>query len=277
MRNIPTNLYNEILEGNICNLLKITLQSGQIHAYTDFDQNITVGGITYIPAPGLQKVKMTLTNTSEVSNQEMASGWIDAPESDLLGGKFDSADISVSWASWKHPEYGSFSVFTGKLGEISWTDVGFKADIFSNMKDLEKTIGEVFTANCRHQLFSQPSANKIGACRLNSASYTASGSVTSIIKNRWSLGVSVAGAAGTYSSGKMTFNTGLNAGLSFVVKNHGSGTIDLFLPTSFPVHVGDTFTIQAGCDKTLATCKNKFNNVPNFGGFPHIQPDVSFR
>lgn len=277
MRNIPTNLYNEIQEGNICNILKITLQSGAVHAYTDFDQNITVGGVTYIPAPGLQKVKMTLTNTSEVSNQELASAWVDAPEADMLGGKFDLADVKIGWASWKHPEYGSFDVFTGKLGELSWTDAGFKADIFSNMKDLEKTIGEVFTANCRHQLFSQTSANKIGSCKVNPSSFTTTGSVSSIIKNRWKFATNVSAADNFYASGKITFTSGNNNGLSFVVKNQIGGTIELFLPTSFIIQAGDTFSIQAGCDKTLATCKAKFNNVANFGGFPHIQPDVSFR
>jgi uncharacterized phage protein (TIGR02218 family) len=33
---------------------------------------------------------------------------------------------------------------------------------------------------------------------------------------------------------------------------------------------GDTFEVVAGCDRTFATCKSKFNNVRNFRGFPHI-------
>ena len=31
---------------------------------------------------------------------------------------------------------------------------------------------------------------------------------------------------------------------------------------------GDTFTVTAGCDKSLDTCIAKFNNVANFRGFP---------
>ena len=37
-----------------------------------------------------------------------------------------------------------------------------------------------------------------------------------------------------------------------------------------PIMVGDTFTVTAGCDKTLATCRDRFANVDNFRGFPHI-------
>jgi uncharacterized phage protein (TIGR02218 family) len=34
--------------------------------------------------------------------------------------------------------------------------------------------------------------------------------------------------------------------------------------------IAGTVTVQAGCDKTLEVCQNKFNNEPNFGGFPYI-------
>ncbi len=33
---------------------------------------------------------------------------------------------------------------------------------------------------------------------------------------------------------------------------------------------GDTFIIAAGCDKRFATCRDRFANVANFRGFPHI-------
>jgi len=37
---------------------------------------------------------------------------------------------------------------------------------------------------------------------------------------------------------------------------------------------GDTFTAWPGCDKIMATCKNRYNNLINFGGMPYApQPD----
>jgi uncharacterized phage protein (TIGR02218 family) len=36
------------------------------------------------------------------------------------------------------------------------------------------------------------------------------------------------------------------------------------------VAVGDRVRLTAGCDKRLATCKSKFNNIINFQGFPDI-------
>ena len=37
-----------------------------------------------------------------------------------------------------------------------------------------------------------------------------------------------------------------------------------------PSHLGDTFTVTAGCDKQFATCQAKFANAVNFRGFPHM-------
>ena len=37
-----------------------------------------------------------------------------------------------------------------------------------------------------------------------------------------------------------------------------------------PIAVGDDFVVRAGCDKRLETCRDRFANVVNFRGFPHI-------
>jgi uncharacterized phage protein (TIGR02218 family) len=47
-------------------------------------------------------------------------------------------------------------------------------------------------------------------------------------------------------------------------------TVELWQePAQAPV-AGDTFTVAAGCDKQLATCRTKFSNTVNFRGFPHM-------
>jgi uncharacterized phage protein (TIGR02218 family) len=44
----------------------------------------------------------------------------------------------------------------------------------------------------------------------------------------------------------------------------------LWLPMPNDIAVGHTYSVYPGCDRRFATCKAKFNNVANFGGFPHI-------
>ena len=48
-------------------------------------------------------------------------------------------------------------------------------------------------------------------------------------------------------------------------------TVTLLLPFPSGLTVlGESFTVTAGCDHSLATCKTKFNNVENYGGFGFI-------
>jgi uncharacterized phage protein (TIGR02218 family) len=61
--------------------------------------------------------------------------------------------------------------------------------------------------------------------------------------------------------------------LSVEVNLHRAGpdvTLDLWQAMPQPIATGDTFTVTAGCDKRFDTCHDRFNNVVNFRGFPHI-------
>ena len=56
-----------------------------------------------------------------------------------------------------------------------------------------------------------------------------------------------------------------------VIVNTGAEvSFDLWESMAFDIAPGDTFTVTAGCDKSLDTCIARFNNVANFRGFPFI-------
>jgi uncharacterized phage protein (TIGR02218 family) len=38
----------------------------------------------------------------------------------------------------------------------------------------------------------------------------------------------------------------------------------------YPITAGDSYTLQQGCDKTIGTCSNRYNNAINFRGEPHV-------
>ena len=42
------------------------------------------------------------------------------------------------------------------------------------------------------------------------------------------------------------------------------------LPNHGNIQIGDTFTIEAGCNRLKETCQMKFDNFYNFRGFPDI-------
>jgi len=281
MRNISTQLKKDFTEGYRATIIRLTTKDTTVYGWTDYDTELVVNGITYVPAAGLTRTNLTSTADESVSNQELTSGWVDAPENDLLAGKFDDAVVEVAFVSPRDLSLGEFIINKGNIGQVTWTADGFRADIQSHMRKLARNISFVFTANCRHQLFSSPSPMKIGYCGVSKPSYTVVGTIGSIIIDQLrftSNGISQ--PDGWARGGTITFSSGNNAGMTFEVRRFEVGadtTIELFVPSSRSMQVGDQFELTTGCDKTLDTCKNKFNNVVNFGGFPHIQTEVQYR
>ena len=55
------------------------------------------------------------------------------------------------------------------------------------------------------------------------------------------------------------------------VKDFSAGGV-FVLQQAMPnaIAIGDAYSVHAGCDKLLATCRDKFSNVINFRGFPHV-------
>ena len=52
---------------------------------------------------------------------------------------------------------------------------------------------------------------------------------------------------------------------------------DVLLRYPFPgLETGDTVTVYPGCDKKMATCRDKFSNQARFGGFPWIPSTSPF-
>jgi uncharacterized phage protein (TIGR02218 family) len=98
------------------------------------------------------------------------------------------------------------------------------------------------------------------AAALSSRSFTAAG--IGAFANNW------------FGRGLVTFSSGANAGRAMEVKRHdnsaGVVTLELWQELAAIPGVGDAFQVTAGCDKHLATCRDRFANVANFRGFPHM-------
>jgi hypothetical protein len=83
------------------------------------------------------------------------------------------------------------------------------------------------------------------------------------------------------TGGLVRFGAGsANEGLKMEIKNWSlpTRTVTLFLPMPLDVAMGDAVTLVAGCSKTLAVCRDTFDNVLNFRGEPFVPGnDLLFR
>jgi len=80
-------------------------------------------------------------------------------------------------------------------------------------------------------------------------------------------------AEGYFAEGLLTFTSGPLAGLTFKIKSFSggqTGTFFLSIPALLAPEIGNTFSVVAGCQKRLEDCRDKFNNILNFQGEPHL-------
>ena len=72
----------------------------------------------------------------------------------------------------------------------------------------------------------------------------------------------------------LPFAASANDGQAMEVKRHAlsgsTATLELWQQVPAVPFTADTFTVTAGCDKHIATCRSKFANAVNFRGFPHM-------
>lgn len=73
-----------------------------------------------------------------------------------------------------------------------------------------------------------------------------------------------------YKGGILEWLTGANAGKVCEIKATTVDYIELYMPLLFPIAANDVFTVLPGCKKTLAECRDFYDNVLQFRGEPFI-------
>lgn len=115
-----------------------------------------------------------------------------------------------------------------------------------------------YELNCRHVLYQ-------GRCGVDKELYRVDGTASEVLGTE--LGVAaVAGHPDGWFTGGYAVSE--NGSARFIIKHVGDR---LYLNWPFQdLAPGDAITVYPGCDHLKSTCHAKYNNVLNFGGFPHI-------
>jgi len=101
---------------------------------------------------------------------------------------------------------------------------------------------------------------------------TLTGTLTGVTDNSNFADTSRTEADDFWTFGLLTFTSGNNIGIGIEIKDYtlSTGALELYAAMPFTVASGDTYEVEAGCDKRLTTCITKFDNVKNFRGEPYI-------
>lgn len=254
----------------------ITRQDGQQFAYTTLDRPLTFHGITYQPCESLiASASESSTAAGSTGSMELSGTITDAgiKEEELFQGLFDGATVEVWNVPWINAGGETpVRLMAGTTGDSTQGVLGFTAEVISpGAKAQQKPLLDVYTPQCRWKLGDT-------RCTVDLSALTVSGTVTASAipaapnsaTRRTFTDTSRTEATDFFNYGSVTFTSGLNNGLSAEVKSFSNGTFVLWAPVLHPISVGDTYTARPGCDKAPDTCKTKFDNFDNYGGFPDV-------
>jgi uncharacterized phage protein (TIGR02218 family) len=255
----------------LCHCWRVERKDGIVLGFTDHDRDLLIEGVTYKAATGFAATAIEDQLGLAVSNLDVDGAFSSAAitEDDLNAGVYDDAAVSIMRVNWQDVSQ-RVVLRSGFLGQITRGEAAFSAELRGLAAKLDQSAGRIFQRTCAWEL-----GDARCGVDLDAPERHGGGTVESVISSfEFTASRIDSFASGVFGRGKIVWTAGDNAGLAIEVKSHTQGSPDsrlsLFLPAPRPIQVGDTFTITAGCDKRLETCRDRFGNVVNFGGFPHM-------
>lgn len=274
MRTVPAAITTarQSSSSRLCKIWRIERTDGTVLRFTEHDRDLVVDGETFLATASFDPSSIKVNADLSVSDMDVQgafdSSYITAE--DLLAGRYNGATFWVAECLWENVAAGKDVLKFGWLGRVKESGGKFVAELLDPSSRLQHNIVSACSPSCRATLGDS-------RCGVDMAPFTFSGVVTAVASNKtfdatpdspaWSIPVD---DTTLFSGGLLTWDTGANAGLSMEVYSFDGTTCAMLLSMPFDIEDGDTFTITAGCDKTLATCRDRFSNVPNFRGEPHI-------
>ena len=273
MRSIPPALQSRLDSGvtTLCWCWRISPRSGPSLGFTDHDRDLVLDGTTFEAATGFTATEIRDEIGLSVSNLEVESALVSGrlSETALAAGDFDEAGVEIWRVDWTDPSL-RVLVRRGSIGEVRRSGSAYTAEIRGLAHHLQQPKGRLFQYACDADLGDARCGIDLGL-----AAWRATAIVVAVEADRR---LAVSGLAGhtesLFTRGLATAETGANAGRRFEIKRHwraaGSDRLELWQLPAAAFAPGDALVVTAGCDKTIATCRDRFANALNHRGFPHM-------
>jgi uncharacterized phage protein (TIGR02218 family) len=235
------------------------------YRYTSAEDDVVIDGNTYIAIPisrnkigrGQEERKNMLTLTVP-GNNEIAIQYI----SNVPGQRGHVIVQRYQRPDGVTPEV--ITLYEGLIASVSFENDATVAKIAvqpisqATSREIPRF---VYSAQCNHVLYDS-------GCKILNTNplYKHSGTITVVSGNTITVPGLSGFAANWFKAGYVEALAGLD---SRPIINHSGDVLQLLLP--FPFNgVGKSVDVYAGCPHTIATCKSKFDNVINFGGFAFV-------
>lgn len=290
MKSIPIALQEHFLQdvATLATCWLIELADGTNIRGTDHDQDIVITSPTghagtYYGAVNITASDVTSSSDMSVDNMEVNGAlqqYVEMPDltvARIESGIADKAPVTVFLCNWQAPDDGQVVIRRGYLGEFTRdTNGAYRTEVRGLTQLLSQTIGGTFGTRC--------AVKRLGdsECKKDIGPLTRTGVVASVTSRRAFTVTLTPGTAPPsttfFSAGVMTFTSGDNDNFVREVKkapvSAGVATVELWDEAPEDIAVGDTLTLEPGCNRTTADCKDVFDNLINFRGYGLFIPGI---
>ena len=250
----------------------IIRSDGVTLGFTSHDQSQIIGGIRLSAQPGLVPTKIISSLGTQSDGLDISGALTDDAlrEEDLESGRWNGARTHIFLYNWMEPDADIITLARGELGEIRQSEGAFTAEFLGLTAQLDHEVAPVTSPNCRARFGDHH-------CKLNHQRFTHEVRITHIEGDRLFVDGNLPGTIGDFAFGEFRWLSGPATGIStFILDNDN----DSFSLTDIP-HIIAMLSdkegplnlraeIIMGCDKSIMTCSNRFQNSVNFRGEPYL-------
>ncbi len=251
--------------------LRIVPLTGSPIKLTMHPRDLVMGnGAIYLSASGYEYTGYTASaglSPSMIDIQGIA-GLAGIGADQIVSGLFDNARCYLFAVDWRAPVEDAEPIVSSILGKTTLLDDAYKIEEMGLTDALNQSVGRTYAAGCQKAFGGQEYAG----CKVVLAGISVTGTLTAATSASVFRDAGRTEAADWFAAGTVQFTGGANAGLKpLEIKSYAAdGTIETFEPFYYPVAIGDTYSMIPGCRHRLADCRDKWNKVVNFGGFPYV-------
>lgn len=261
-----------------CHCLRIVTTSGLIVRLTDHPRDLKMSnGEVYKTDSGYQFTgsQGTTTMSPGVMDLEGVLAIAGVDRDKVASGVFDGARLYCFATSWRVPVEDEEQVGAATLGRTTLIDDRYKIEMMALIDALNQSVGRTYAAACDKVFGGQ----EFAGCKVALGPITVTGTLTHVTSNtilRDSVRTEV---ADYFAMGSILWTSGPNVGLKpqEIKRYELDGTIETYEPAYYAVTVGDTYEMVPGCRKRMEDCRDKWNNIINFGGFSFVPTSSQYQ
>ena len=276
MITVPYTLAAHLAGGGpfvLADLYQITMPNGSLLRWTSFDVDVAWAGYTWsADCPLLTRGATRVVIGVEVDTLDLT---IAPRASDVVAGlpllaaarsgAFDGARLVLyrAFLAADSSAIGAVMRFSGRFADVDFGRSEMAVRINSDAEALAIQLPRnTYSPTCGRTLYTT-------GCDVSRTAKT-EGATVGVGSNTRQIACSLGQSATWWDQGGLQFTSGALSGTRRTVKSYSGGVLALFSPLPAAPAVGDAFVVYPGCDKTLETCKSKFNNSAKFRGCPFI-------